>query len=165
MYLKIEGPTTLDYWKVYQKVLKRNEHVDHLILDAYYDLAPAWGMDAAALISQAIHETGWFTSYRSVVNHNYAGIGATSDSVIGKVNKCIIEGVQNHYAHWQAYNGDMYDKLAAAYDDRYDIIQAMRGPARKKLAPYMEQVGGIWAPAKDYGYKVVKVYETLKAAA
>ena len=91
MYLKVEGPTTLDYWGVYAKVLKHNQNVEHLILDAYYDLAKAWGMDAAALIAQAIHETGWFTSFRAVVNHNYAGIGATSDSVVGKVNKCIIE--------------------------------------------------------------------------
>lgn len=141
-------------------ILRHNPHFDPLILDVYYDLALAWYMDAAALVAQAIHETGWFTSYRAVKLHNYAGIGATDSSVLGQSTKSVVEGVQRHFSHMHAYVGQAVSPLAQAYDDRYNIV--------RKLYPqritYIEELGGKWAPAQSYGYSIAQLYTELSKA-
>lgn len=108
---------------------------------------------------QSLKETGSF-KYGNLVlpeQNNYAGIGATNNSKVGKGAwfKDAREGVRAQIQHLKAYaNKDSISK--AIVDPRFDLVQP-RGKA-----PNWEDLNGYWAvPGNGYGESILSIYNEL----
>ena len=107
---------------------------------------------------QAMKETGWL-SYGNLVlpeQNNYAGIGATNNSGIGKGNWFDTErlGIRAQIQHLKAY-ANKEPLVNENIDPRFRFVT--RG-----IAPNWTDLNGRWAvPGTTYGQDIVKHYEEL----
>lgn len=124
-------------------------------------------------ISQSILETGWFKYAGSAVTpeqHNYCGLGVTSNGVEGGKFNTIEDGVTAQLQHLFAY-GSKDTLNETTVDPRFKYVT--RG-----IAPYWQQLAGRWAcpgydtktydtPAKamaannTYGQKIRAIYNQI----
>lgn len=108
---------------------------------------------------QAMKETANFTSRWWVQFNNPAGIGVTGERGKGEVFYSLSAGIAAQYAHLLAYAvheaelTDDQEKLI--YFDRR--LKAM-GAALRGSAPTWEELGGKWAPSRDYGTSVIRKF-------
>jgi N-acetylmuramoyl-L-alanine amidase len=146
-------------------ICSHNFIFDTRIAWAYYDLAPIFGLDPAAAMCQAIHETGWFMSDRAVRQNNFAGIGVTSDAAIGAVDVSVIGGVLRHLSHLVAYSVDAINAWAQLIDDRYDLVIGLRPNKSKAVATYYTDLNARWAyPGTNYGQAIEAIHTAIKNA-
>jgi len=122
------------------------------------------GVRGDVAFCQAIHETGFFT-YGGLVlpeQNNYAGIGATNNSPVGKGAWFATprEGVRAQIQHLKAYASKEPLKQPCV-DPRYDILVKNNLIG---IAPNWEDLNGRWAvPGTTYGQSIIKLYERLKS--
>lgn len=164
--LPIRGGASITRYHLTKIIQGHNSAFIADIAWAYYDLAPIFGVDPAAAMCQAIHETGWFTSPRAVKQNNFAGIGVTSNTAIGAIDVSIIGGVLRHLSHLVAYSVDGRNEWAALIDQRYDLVLSLRPNKAKAVAVFYQDLDGKWAnPGRGYGDAIEKIHADIQAAA
>ena len=165
--------TETDCVKAIKKIVSNNSDFDVEIAKAFWKLAPKYNIDPVMAISQSILETGWFKYAGSAVTpeqHNYCGLGVTSNGVEGGKFNTIEDGVTAQLQHLFAYGSK--DALnETIVDPRFKYVT--RG-----IAPYWQQLAGRWAcpgydtktydtPAKamvannTYGQKIRAIYNQI----
>lgn len=165
--------TETDCVKAIKKILSNNSAFDVEIAKAFWKLAPKYNIDPMMAIAQSILETGWFKYAGSAVKaeqHNYCGLGVTSNGVEGGKFDTIEDGVTAQLQHLFAYGSkDALDETII--DPRFKYVT--RG-----IAPYWQQLAGRWAcPGYDkntydtpekamaanntYGQKIRTIYNQL----
>lgn len=107
---------------------------------------------------QSMHETGWLKYGGQVLpeQNNYAGIGATSNSPVGKGAwfKDEREGVRAQIQHLKAY-ASKEPLTTECVDPRFHLVT--RG-----VAPNWTDLNGRWAyPGTNYGQSILAKYEEL----
>lgn len=169
--------TETDCVKAIKKIVSNNSGFDVEIAKAFWKLAPKYNIDPVMAISQSILETGWFKYAGSAVTpeqHNYCGLGVTSNGVEGGKFNTIEDGVTAQLQHLFAYGSK--DALnETIVDPRFKYVT--RG-----IAPYWQQLAGRWAcpgydtktydtPAKamaannTYGQKIRAIYNQIVSMA
>ncbi len=132
--------TQTDCVKAIKKILSNNADFDIEIAKAFWKLAPKYNIDPMMAIAQSILETGWFKYAGSAVKpeqHNYCGLGVTSNGVEGGKFDTIEDGVTAQLQHLFAYGSkDALDETII--DPRFKYVT--RG-----IAPYWQQLAGRWA--------------------
>lgn len=113
---------------------------------------------------QSIHETGWFKYGGQVLpeQNNYAGIGATNNSPVGKGAwfSSPREGVRAQIQHLKGYASKEPLKQECV-DPRYSILEQNN---LLGVAPNWEDLNGRWAvPGTTYGQSIMAQFEKLKA--
>lgn len=109
---------------------------------------------------QAARETGWFKfegSMVSVSQNNFAGIGACDSCKNGESFPSIQEGVRAHIQMIRAYSDEGYSSRTTA---RPPIGRIDTNPVRGCCATWYE-LGRYWASAKDYGKRVVRMFNAV----
>ncbi len=171
--------TNTDCVKAIKKILSNNSTFDVEIAKAFFKLAPKYGIDPMMAIAQSILETGWFKYAGSAVTaaqHNYCGLGVTSNGVTGAAFDTIEDGVTAQLQHLFAYG--CKDALASGekvLDPRFSLVT--RG-----IATYWQQLAGRWAcPGYDkakydtpqkameagntYGQKILTLFKSIEVTA
>lgn len=154
---KTIGRTNADCTKAIKYILANNSAFDVEIAKAFFKLAPKYGIDPVMAISQSILETGWFKYVGSAVTaeqHNYCGLGVTSNGVAGGAFDTIEDGVTAQLQHLFAYGSkDALPNDETVLDPRFKYVT--RG-----IAPYWQNLAGRWAvPGYDKN-----TYSTPEAA-
>lgn len=130
------------------------------------------GVKGDVAFSQSIHETGFFRYGGQVLpeQNNYAGIGATNNSPVGKGAWFDTPqiGVRAQIQHLKAY-GSQEPLKQKCVDPRYDLVP------NKGWATYVEYLGAVdnpknatttskigWAyPGEGYGNKILAVLDKI----
>lgn len=154
---KTVSRTNKDCVKAIKYILANNSAFDIEIAKAFFKLAPIYGIDPVMAISQSILETGWFKYAGSAVTaeqHNYCGLGVTSNGTTGGVFATIEEGVSAQLQHLFAYGcNETLPSSETLLDPRFKYVT--RG-----IAPYWQNLAGRWAvPGYDNA-----TYSTPQAA-
>ena len=129
----------------------------------YYEEAVAEGIKAEVAFVQAMKETGWlqFTGVVKAEQYNFAGMGATGNSVSGESFKDVREGVRAQIQHLKAY-GSTKSLNQTCVDNRFKYVE--RGSAiyvEWLSIPNNPKKKG-WAAAKGYGVDIVNMIQKLK---
>lgn len=169
--------TNKDCVKAIKAILKNNKDFDIEIAKAFFKLGSTYGIDPMMAISQSILETGWFKYQGSAVKpeqHNYCGLGVTSNGVEGGKFDTIDDGVTAQYQHLYAYGTkEALDPDEKILDPRFKYVT--RG-----IAPYWQNLAGRWAvPGYDkakydtpqkameagntYGQKILTLFKSVEA--
>lgn len=169
--------TNADCVKAIKKIVSNNKNFDINIAKAFFSLAPKYNIDPIMAISQSILETGWFKYSGSAVTaeqHNYCGLGVTSNGVTGAAFDTVEDGVTAQLQHLFAYGcKTALPSDEAILDPRFKLVT--RG-----IATYWQQLAGRWAcPGYDtktydtpekameagntYGQKILTICKTLTA--
>lgn len=156
-----------------------NLYFDIEIAKAFFKLAPKYGIDPMMAIAQSILETGWFKYEGSAVKseqHNYCGLGVTSNGVEGGKFNTIEDGVTAQLQHLFAYGcKDALPTGEKVLDPRFSLVT--RG-----IATYWQQLAGRWAcPGYDkniyktpeeamkaentYGQKILNLFKQIEKVA
>ena len=155
-----------------ETILKNNSKFDTNIVKAFFGIAPIYGIDPIRAISQSILETGWFKYGGSAVTpdqHNYCGMGVTSNGVKGSSFDTVENGVRAQLQHLFAYGSkEALPSGETLVDPRFKYVT--RG-----LAPTWEELAGRWCvPGYEgndpeasmkvgttYGQKIDKIYQGI----
>jgi hypothetical protein len=131
--------------------------VFHEIIDAGWGHAREIGLDAAVFVAQAAKETG-FGKFGGVIDasfHNSCGLKTTAggdndDPAAHQRFRDWDAGTQAHCAHLALYAGVISPAEAKRHGDTraFDSIHG--------VAPTVQELGGKWAPASDYGRNLVR---------
>ena len=173
-----EGINLTECTKVIKKIIQNNPKFDINIAKAFFKLAPIYKIDPMMAISQSILETGWFKYENSAVTeeqHNYCGLGVTSNGVTGGAFNTIEDGVRAQLQHLYAYacTEELPSGETRLLDPRFHLVT--RG-----IAPYWQQLAGRWAvPGYDkntystpqkamevgntYGQKIRAIYNQINS--
>lgn len=167
-----EGINEEDCTRAIVSIKKSNSNFDPEIAKAFFFIADEYHIDPMRAISQSVLETGWFKYAGSAVTadqHNYCGLGVTSNGIKGASFDTIENGVRAQLQHLYAYGcKDALPDGETLVDPRFKYVT--RG-----IATYWEQLAGRWAvPGFDgtdaeasmkagttYGQKIDKIYKTL----
>lgn len=134
--------TNRDCVRAINKILVYNKDFDVEIAKSFFRIAPYYGIDPMMAIAQSVLETGWFKYSGSAVKpeqHNYCGLGVTSNGLTGASFNTIDDGVVAQLQHLYAYG--CKDELPLddeILDPRFDLVT--RG-----IAIYWQQLAGRWA--------------------
>ena len=130
----------------------------------YYEEAEKEGIKAEVAFAQAMKETGWlqFKGDVKAEQYNFAGMGATGNSVAGESFKDVRKGVRAQIQHLKAY-GSTKDLDQTCVDNRFKYVE--RG-----CSIYVEWLGipnnpknKGWAAADGYGVDIVKMIQKMKS--
>lgn len=130
-----------------------------LMADLYYAIAPKYNIRPDVALSQACKETAFFRFGGAVTPdmNNFCGlkvITATGDNPADHatfIDKA--SGVEAHIQHMAAYFTTEF--ISPIIDPRFNLVVQIHGRGKLK---YVEELGGKWAPAKDYGMSIVRDY-------
>ena len=160
--------------KTIKCIIGNNPNFDIEIAKSFYKLAPVYGIDPTRAIAQSILETGWFKYGGSAVTpdqHNYCGMGVTSNGVKGSSFDTIDDGVRAQLQHLYAYGcKDDVPTGETIVDPRFKYVT--RG-----IAPTWEELAGRWCvpgyegsdpeasmkAGTTYGQKIDRLCNTILA--
>ena len=161
-----------NFTKVCESILRNNPKFDTNIVKAFFYIAPIYGIDQIRAISQSILETGWFKYEGSAVKpeqHNYCGMGVTSNGKTGSSFDTIENGVRAQLQHLFAYGSkEALPNGETLLDPRFKYVT--RG-----IAPTWEELAGRWCvpgyegsdpeasmkAGTTYGQKIDKIYQGI----
>ncbi|HEX6208807.1 MAG TPA: N-acetylmuramoyl-L-alanine amidase [Actinomycetota bacterium] len=138
--------------------------VFHEIIDAGWRQARKIGIDAAVFVAQAAKETG-FGRFGGVIDasfHNSCGLktaagGDNDDPGAHQRFRDWEAGTRAHCAHLALYAGVLRPAEARRLGDPR-AFTSIHG-----VAPTVQELGGKWAPARDYGRSIVRdLYRPLR---
>lgn len=121
----------------------------------YIAEAAAEGVNHDLAFAQMAHETAWL-AFGGVVDpgqHNYAGIGATSDSVSGAVFPDAQTGIRAHIQHLKAY-GDTTALRNPLVDPRFHLV-------RRGSAATLDGLTRRWATDTRYHIKIAAILKRM----
>ncbi len=128
-----------------------------------YEEAVAEGIRPEVVFSQMMLETGWLRFGGTQVTpnlYNFAGLGATDDGTRGASFTNVRMGIRAQVQHLKAYaNKDSLKNNCV--DPRFKLVT--RGCAQyvEWLGQKENPNGKGWATAKNYGYTIVNIINTL----
>ena len=125
----------------------------------YISVGKKYGIRGDIAFCQAILETNYFRfgngSAVTKDQHNYCGMGVTSKGVKGNTFKTIGEGVTAHIQHLYAYACKLdLPKNEILIDPRFKYV-------KRGCSPTWYMLGGKWSTSKEYGYKILSIYEKV----
>lgn len=126
------------------------------IVQEYYRCETVYGVRADIAICQMINETGWLQFDGSVPRerNNFAGLGATSGKFPeGETFLTIADGVEAHVQHLYAYAS------RSELPRGVDLLDMRFRYVKRGSAQYVEELSMKWAMTKDYGERLIKIYE------
>ena len=155
--LKKNGEIKAPKEKIVAYIKKTNPNFDSKIADAFYEIGKIYGVRGDIALCQSIVETGYFKYEGSAVTadqHNYCGLGVTSNGVKGCAFATIEQGVEAQIQHLYAY-GSTEDIPAGRtlYDPRFKYVT--RG-----IAPVWGALNMRWAMTNIYGQTIISVYNS-----
>ena len=139
-------------------------------LVALWDAGIATGVDPAVLAGQCAHETGWglFGGAVTADMGNTCGLKIRSPKADRKEDHATFgndrhgyptKGARAHADHLRLYAGFPVD-LSTTHDPRAVFIQP--GTPNFGRARFVAHLGGLWAPALDYGMAVESKINILR---
>lgn len=140
-------------------------------LVALWDAGLQSGVDPVVLAAQCALETGWGRFGGVVTSEfgNTAGmknVDATGDTAADLAHFAIDkDGLPRLGALAHAHHLRLYAGLSIPIDSPDPRARYVDLTARYGSADYVEQLGGKWAPAADYGFRVAAIIERLRKAA
>lgn len=162
------------FTQVCESIIKNNSSFDINVAKAFFTVAPVYGIDPIRAISQSILETGWFRYKGSAVTpdqHNYCGMGVTSNGMKGNSFDTAEDGARAQLQHLFAYGcQDNIPSGEKIIDPRFKYVT--RG-----ISPTWEELAGRWCvpgyegsdpeasmkAGTTYGQKIDKIYESIIA--
>lgn len=123
-------------------------------VDIYVSMGKKYGIRWDAVFAQSCKETGFwkFGGFVKPEQNNFAGLG-TFDGKAGASFATPADGIEAQFQHWHVYYfGGALPSGVKNMDPRRDAV-LKSGWAGKLL--YVEDLGGRWAPAVDYGVSIV----------
>lgn len=129
----------------------------------YLEECQAEGVKAEVAFCQAMKETGFlrFGGNVSITQFNFAGLGSTGAGVAGETYPDIRTGIRAQIQHLKAYGcGDPLNQ--ACVDTRFKYVSRNTAPYVEWLGIQENPYGKGWATAKNYGYDIVRMINTLK---
>ena len=131
--------------------------VFHKIIDAGWGNARRIGIDGAVFVAQAAKETG-FGKFGGVIDASFFNSGGlkttaggdNSDPAAHQRFRDWNRGTRAHCAHLALYAGVVTVAQAKRLGDPRAFAE-VRG-----VAPTVQELGGTWAPARDYGRSIVR---------
>ena len=158
----VNGPTaTRDQAKQWSRGKNADERFI-AIADTYWQYGSQTGINPAVLYAQAALETG-YGHYSGAVPpeyNNWAGIktrDASGDEPEDHEQfSSPEEGVRAHYNHICAYIGQ--NPIGRPHG-RYYVVQQLSWAGEVR---FVEELSGKWAPAADYGERVVRLAEEME---
>ena len=134
----------------------KNPKFDYTIAVAFIENCGKYGIRGDVALCQSILETGWFKYVGSAVTenqHNYAGIGVTSNGVKGATFGSVTAGVEAQLQHLYAYaTKSPLPSGVQIFDPRFNLVN--RGSA-----PRWVDLNQKWSSAIDYGQKILAIYK------
>lgn len=129
----------------------------------YIEEAEAEGVRAEVAFVQSMKETGWlqFGGDASIEQFNFAGLGTTGNGVPGNSYPDVRTGVRAQIQHLKAYATEEA-LLQECVDERYEYVEKGSAPYVQWLGQQENPQGVGWATAKNYGYSIVEMIESLK---
>lgn len=138
-------------------IKSQNPNFDTAIADAYYTIGEIYGVRGDIALCQSMLETGYFKFDGSAVTadqHNYCGLGVTSNGVKGCAFDTIENGVEAQIQHLYAYGSkDAIPENRTLYDPRFAYVT--RG-----IAPNWGSLNMKWAMTNIYGQTIISIYNS-----
>lgn len=139
------------------------------MLKYYYEAEQHYGVRADIAISQSLLETGWFKfmGYAKPWMNNYAGLGVTDKNANANVGvfPSPFIGIVAQMQHLLAYaSKEDPAKLYSGWvvvDNRFGLVQRSCAEYVEWLGQKENPLGKGWATGKDYGYKIMKIYNDI----
>jgi hypothetical protein len=138
-------------------------------LVALWDAGLATGVDPVVLAAQCAHETGWgrFGGAVTPAYGNTAGMktrAATGDTAADLAQFAVDrDGYPRLGALAQAHHLRLYCGFPAPPDSPDErAVYTGPGTALYGSAGYVEDLGGKWAPAADYGLRIAAIVQRLR---
>jgi N-acetylmuramoyl-L-alanine amidase len=134
----------------------KNPAFDSTIAYEFIERCKKYNIRGDVALCQSILETGWFKYEGSAVTpdqHNYAGIGVTSNGVKGLKFSNVGVGVEAQLQHLYAYaTKDPLPMYTELVDPRFNLVN--RGSA-----PRWVDLNQKWSSGVDYGQKILAIYK------
>lgn len=152
----IMGDAYLTHQQLINFVKTKNPSFDGNIAIEFIKRCKTYGIRGDVAFCQSILETGWFKYEGSAVTadqHNYAGIGVTSNGVKGLTFGSVGLGVEAQLQHLYAYaSKDALPEGTQLVDPRFNYVT--RG-----CAPRWIDLNQKWSSGVDYGQKILAIYK------
>lgn len=152
----IMGRTYLTYQQLTNFIKVRNPSFDSNIALEFIERCKKYNIRGDVALCQSILETGWFKYEGSAVTvdqHNYAGLGVTSNGVKGLSFRTIGLGVEAQLQHLYAYaTKDNLPANTELVDPRFNLVN--RGSA-----PRWVDLNQKWSSGTEYGQKILAIYK------
>ncbi len=130
-----------------------------LMADLYYSIGPKYNIRPDVALCQACKETGYFRFGGAVTadKNNFCGLKVVTAAGDTPADHATFAdratGVEAHVQHLAAYF--TMDPIANLVDPRFEVVAKVHGRGKLK---YVEDLGGKWAPNKQYGESIVHDY-------
>ena len=152
----IMGESYLNVTQLVRFVKAQNPKFDGNIAAAFIEKSKKYGIRGDVALCQSILETGWFKYVGSAVTedqHNYAGLGVTSNGVKGLSFGSVSAGVEAQLQHLYAYatKADLPEGTTLL-DPRFKLVA--RGSA-----PRWVDLNQKWSSSTEYGQKILAIYK------
>ena len=151
---KVTGIQLTEFAKKYSKC-----NCLYKIAVTYITVGKKYGIRGDIAFCQALLETGYFnftggTAMR-LTDYNFCGLGVLKLGTKGNTFGSVKEGVTAHIQHLYAYatTKDL-PKGEELVDIRFKYVKRGTAPTWKKL-------GGKWASNKEYGEKILAIYNKV----
>ena len=156
----IVGPAEVDVKTAQAWALRRGAHQRFInIAPIYWKYGELTGIRPEVLYAQSAKETafGRFGGAVTPDQNNWAGIKTASGGPCNERNSHQIfptpeEGVRAHFNHMSAYVGS---PPVGEPHPRYFVVASLSWAGTVR---YVEELGGKWAPAADYGESIINNY-------
>ena len=129
-----------------------------------YEECETEGVRAEVAFAQSMLETGWlqFRGDSTAEQYNFAGLGTTGGGVKGIYFPDVRTGLRAQVQHLKAYASS--DQLnEECVDERFDLVARESAPYVEWLGIQENPNGGGWAAGANYGDKLLKLIDDLKA--
>lgn len=135
------------------------------LAEVYFELGPKVGVDPVIAYAQMAHETGFLYKVKSAAGidasyHNPCGLKTTQGGGDYQAS------AHKRFTDWGAGVGAHIDHLAlyAGAKDYPKIFTAdpRHFPYLLGTCKFIEDLGGKWAPSKDYGLKLLKYVNEIR---
>ena len=151
--LPVMGDEHTTFDRFYSYATSKNHDLDKYyarrLLGSYETECAAEGVSPVVALSQMIHETDYllFSGAVQPTQYNYAGLGSTSEGMVGLNFGTMDRGVRAHVQHLKAY-GTEAPLAGELVDPRFHYVA--RGSA-----PTVMALAGRWAVDPEYGRKIL----------
>ena len=158
---KIMGRAMLDAVELTTFIKNYNSEFSYEIANAFIKIGEQYGVRGDIALCQSCVETGYFKYVGSAVTpdqHNYCGLGVTSNGMKGCSFDTIEKGVEAQIQHLFAYasTGD-FPAGKTVIDPRFNYVT--RG-----CAPRWVDLNQKWSSTNIYGQTILSVYNKVKDA-
>ncbi len=152
--VKVKAKATVDQARSF--LHSKNVHAPDYI-DIYINTGERYGLRWDAVFAQSCKETAFwrFGGDVSPNQNNFCGLG-TFDGKPGASFSSPCDGIEAQFQHWHVYyyGGD----LPAGVKELDPRRNAVLSSGNAGTLQYVEDLGGHWAPSKDYGASIVNDY-------